>query len=86
MPTLIREDGFEVRIYTLDHPPPHVHVAKAGAIAKIELATCCVVEVAGSISDRDLKRAEALVARHAGRLLGEGEKIHGSRERNQERS
>jgi hypothetical protein len=53
VPTLIREGGFEVRIYTLDHPPPHVHVAKAGAIAKIELATCCVVEVAGSVSDRD---------------------------------
>ena len=31
MPTVLREQGFEVRIYTLDHPPPHVHVAKAGA-------------------------------------------------------
>jgi hypothetical protein len=26
MPTVVREAGFEVRIYTLDHPPPHVHV------------------------------------------------------------
>jgi hypothetical protein len=28
VPTVLRERGFEVRIYTLDHPPPHVHVAK----------------------------------------------------------
>jgi hypothetical protein len=28
MPTIVREDGYEIRIYTLDHPPPHVHVAK----------------------------------------------------------
>ena len=47
MPTLIREGGFEIRIYTLDHPPPHVHVAKAGAVMKIELATCEVVKSLG---------------------------------------
>jgi hypothetical protein len=39
MPTVLREAGFEVRIYTLDHPPPHVHVWKAGAVLKIDLAT-----------------------------------------------
>ena len=39
MPTVLREDGFEVRIYTFDHPPPHVHVAKAGAIVRIDLGT-----------------------------------------------
>lgn len=60
MPTLIREAGFEVRIYTLDHPPPHVHVAKAGAIVKINLSTCHVTEIVGQISDRDVKRAEQL--------------------------
>jgi hypothetical protein len=49
VPTLIREAGFEVRIYTLDHPPPHEHVAKAGAVVKIDLATCQVVEIVGAI-------------------------------------
>jgi len=78
MPTVIREDGFEVRIYTFDHPPPHVHVAKAGAIVRIELATHAVTEIVGDISDRDVKRAEHLVARHAKRLTKEWEKIHGS--------
>src|SRR2546422_10696385 len=65
LPTLIREDGFEVRIYTLDHPPPHVHVAKAGAVIKIDLGTHHAIEIIGAISDRDVKRAEQLVARHA---------------------
>ena len=33
-----------------DHPPPHVHVAKADAIMKIDLSTNEVVEIAGTIS------------------------------------
>jgi hypothetical protein len=77
MPTLIREGGYEVRIYTLDHPPPHVHVAKGGAIVKIDLTTCQVVDIVGVISDREVKRAETLVARHAQFLGEEWRKIHG---------
>ena len=77
MPTIVREDGYEIRIYTLDHPPPHVHVAKAGAVLKIELATCRVIEIAGTISDREAKRAESLVAKHAQLLKKEWTKIHG---------
>ena len=78
MPTLIREDGFEIRIYTRDHPPAHVHVAKAGANMKIDLATNQVTQIAGVISDRDVKRAEQLVAKHA-QLLREGWKeLHGN--------
>jgi hypothetical protein len=77
VPTLIREEGFEVRIYTLDHPPPHVHVAKAGAIVKVDLSTHHAVEIVGTISDRDVKRAERLVARNAPFLKVEWEKLHG---------
>lgn len=29
MPTIHREDRFEIVIYTHDHPPPHVHVFDA---------------------------------------------------------
>lgn len=77
MPTIVREDGYEIRIYTLDHPPPHVHVAKAGAVLKIDLATSHVVEIVGKISDREVKRAEGLVAKHAQLLNKEWTKIHG---------
>ena len=79
MPTLIREEGFEVRIYTLDHPPSHVHVAKAGAIVKIDLSSHYAIEIVGAISDRDVKRAERLVARHARFLILEWEKLHAPR-------
>jgi hypothetical protein len=60
-----------VRIYTLDHPPPHVHVWKAGAVVKIDLATYAAVEVVGEISDQDISRAERLVARNSERLRRE---------------
>ena len=50
MPTVLRDAGFEVRIYTLDHPPPHVHVAKAGAVVRIDLATHTATEIVGAIS------------------------------------
>lgn len=77
MPTVLREAGFEVRIYTLDHPPAHVHVAKAGAIVRIDLATHTATEIVGAISDRDVKRAEQLVAQRAKYLKEEWTKIHG---------
>src|SRR5436190_6140456 len=54
MRTLIRYEGFEVRIYTFDHSPPHVHVFKAGAVVRIELSSCTVTEIVGDISDRDV--------------------------------
>ncbi len=76
---ILREEGFEVRIYTFDHPPPHVHVAKAGAIMKIDLATRHVIEIVGAISDREMKRAERLVARNAQFLRQAWENLHGGR-------
>ena len=39
MPTVLREAGFEVRIYTFDHPPPHVHVKRRGEEVRINLLT-----------------------------------------------
>ena len=77
MPTIVREDGYKIRIYTLDHPPPHVHIAKPGAVLKVDLATCRVIEIVGRISDREAKRAEGLVAKHAQLLKKEWTKIHG---------
>lgn len=66
-------------MFTRDHPPPHVHVAKAGAMLKIDLTTCEVVSIAGRISDRDIRRAERLVEQHQTRLQQEWEGLHGRR-------
>ena len=86
MPTVLRERGFEVRIYTLDHAPSHVHVAKAGAIVKIDLTTHRATEIVGPISDHDVKLAERLVAQHATQLKEHWEKIHGDRHSKRKRS
>jgi Protein of unknown function (DUF2442) len=72
MPTVRREKRFEVRIYTFDHAPRQVHVAKAGAIVRIDLATHTVTEMVGQTSDRYVKQAEQLVARSARKLLNPG--------------
>ena len=79
MPTIVREAGFEVRIYTLDHSPPHVHVEKAGAILNIDLGTAQVMRIVGAISDRDVKRAEHIVAKHAAKLISAWKELHGSK-------
>ena len=86
MPTIIRENGYEIRIYTLDHPPPHVHVAKAGAVLKIDLTTCQVIEIVGTISDREVRRAEVLVTKHVQLLRNEWTKIHGKQGTDHKRS
>ncbi|MBV8970927.1 MAG: DUF4160 domain-containing protein [Sphingomonadaceae bacterium] len=79
--SLIADDHPRGRVrdphFTLDHPPPHVHVAKAGAVVKIDLATCQIIEIVGTISDREAKHAEALVAKHAQRLKKEWTTLHG---------
>ena len=60
-----------------------MHVANAGAIVKIELTThhaiAIAIEIVGAISDRDVKRAERLVARNAQFLKLEWEKLHARR-------
>ena len=69
--------GVRCEIYALDHPPAHVHAAKAGAIVRIDLATHAATEIVGAISDRDVKRAEQLIARHTKHLKQEWTNIHG---------
>ena len=46
-------------------------------IVKIALSTQRAVEIVGTISDRDVKRAERLVARHAQALKQAWEELHG---------
>lgn len=86
MPTIVRESGFAVRIFPSDHPPPHVHVERAGAVLKIDLATAEVVRIVGDISDRDVKRAEQLVGKHAAVSNEAWRTLHGGKEDHRRRS
>lgn len=61
MPTVLREEGFEVRIYTNDHNPPHVHVYKSGSVCKIALVG--VDELPSFIQiSRNMRRSDAWLA------------------------
>jgi hypothetical protein len=80
MPTVLRQDGFEVMIFTHDHPPAHVHVFKAGGEAIINLGdekTRPWTRENNRMSQKDEKRALAIVSAHQNMLLREWRNIHG---------
>jgi hypothetical protein len=72
MPTILRQDGFAVRLYFNDHDPPHVHVFKAGGQAKIALGDGeglpWPMEVL-AMDNRTAKQALKLVFEHQAYLL-----------------
>lgn len=59
MVTVLRQHGFRFIIYTADHEPPHVHVYGDGE-ARIEIKTLKVL-TQGGMSDRDVRRAVAII-------------------------
>jgi hypothetical protein len=74
MPTIMREDGFEVVIFTRDeHPPPHVHVFHAGELIVIELEPMTVRE--SRMKPRTAAKAWLLVAGKRGELLQQWDHI-----------
>ena len=82
MPTVLREDGFVVRIYgpPREHPPPHVHVELgANAVVVIRLGTDhkppAVWQVFG-MRDRDVVRAFRLVEEHHAAIAHAWRTIH----------
>lgn len=72
MPTILRKDGFSVRLYPNDHDPPHVHVFKAGGQAKITLglepSIPTIAQVLG-MDNKTAKQALKLVQDHQAELL-----------------
>jgi Domain of unknown function (DUF4160) len=73
MPTVLRQAGFEVRIFTHDHTPPHVHVFKGGEEVVINLSDVSLRDV--YMNNRDVRRASAIVADHQEFLLAEWNRI-----------
>lgn len=76
MPTVHREEGFAFRIYTDDHPPPHVHVVRAGTMVVVEIEILAVREV-HRMPDRDIVKAVRLVEEHREAMLRKWKEIHG---------
>lgn len=76
-PTLLnrREHGFDVRLYTKDHPPAHVHVFKGENEAKVALKPVSVLDNSG-FNNRELKEVTELISAHQEMLLTEWDKYH----------
>lgn len=81
MPTVHREDGFQVRIYPNDHLPRHVHVLKADGEVIIQLGSETespwIDEVHKGISSKDVVKALTLVQVNQVKLLESWKTIHG---------
>ncbi len=67
MPAVLRQDGFDVDIYTNDHEPPHVHVWKAEGEVVINLG-----EGAGIPTIRDVNRMGKKHVRKAYAIVEQG--------------
>ena len=74
MPTVLRQDGFEVMIYTHDHLPRHVHVFRGGAEVLISIETIAVREVRG-MKTKDVRAAQEIVAANQELLMSEWNRI-----------
>ena len=81
MPTVHREDGFQIRIYPNDHLPRHVHVFKAKGEVIIQLGSetepPSIDEADKGISNKDVKKAFQLVQANQVMLLEAWKRIHG---------
>ena len=81
MPTVHREDGFQIRIYPNDHLPCHVHVFKSDGEVIIQLGseteTPSIDEVHKGISNKDVAKALTLVQVNQVKLLESWKNIHG---------
>ncbi|MGI9090782.1 MAG: DUF4160 domain-containing protein [Gemmatimonadaceae bacterium] len=82
MPTVLRVNGFVVRIYhpPREHGPAHVHVLRDGAEVVIELADTNrlqrIRDVLG-MRDSDVLAAFRLVSAHTDDLLVHWRQLHG---------
>lgn len=75
MVTVLRQFGLRFVIYTADHEPPHVHVYGDGE-ARIDIETLKVL-TQGKMSDRDVRRAVAVIEEKQELFRDTWRKYHG---------
>lgn len=75
MATALRQNGLWFIIYTADHEPAHVHVYGVGEV-RIDIVTLKVL-TKGGLSDRDARRALAVVEESRDAFLETWRKYHG---------
>jgi hypothetical protein len=75
MGTIVTFRNVKIMIYTHDHDPPHVHVQRGAACAKIEIATQTVLEFQ-DFSKNDLRRITEFIASQQDLLSEAWDEIH----------
>jgi hypothetical protein len=63
VPTVLRQGGFDIRIYNRDHPPMHVHVVKAGVEVVVDLEGPSIRDN-WRMSRKDARKGLDLVVEH----------------------
>ena len=78
MPTVIREDGYTIRIYLNDHIPAHVHVINAEKEARVSLEP---IEIMNNIdfTSKELRKIIDIIESHHDELLEAWDTYHESR-------
>ncbi len=77
-PTVLREKGFQVVIFSNDHPPAHVHVRRSGKVARIRLEPVEALHNHG-FNTRELGNILTIVQDNQDVLLEAWDSIHESR-------
>lgn len=75
MVTVLREHGLRFVICTADHEPAHAHVFGDGE-ARIDIVNLKVI-TQGSLSDKDVRRAVAVIEANRELFLNTWRKYHG---------
>jgi hypothetical protein len=76
-PTVLTQNGYQVKIYPNDHSPPHVHVVKAGNAAKVTLDPV-EVKTNHGFNPRELGDIKKLVEEYQEELREEWDRLHPS--------
>lgn len=80
MPTVHREEGFDIIVYPNDHAPAHVHVFKGDGTIQINIGnadTAASVIEAWNMKPKDVARAVEIVGENWQALLRKWKEIHG---------
>jgi hypothetical protein len=80
VPTVLRKDGFEFRIYNNDHEPMHSHIWKAGKEVVINLGDAAskpYIRESRGMTKTDERRALRIAALYQDFLIEEWTRING---------
>jgi hypothetical protein len=76
MPTVLREDGFDLMIYTRDHAPMHVHVWHQGNEAVIQFESEIRLLEVNGLNRRETRRAIEIVRKYRPSLVEKWNEIY----------